>query len=100
MTYETIAEQLIAQGICNSTQSANATEAYYMKWLHGGNIDRSKRQYHVHRSRLLQIGADIAIPYDATRLPPQIRSSEVINLRSAPVPNWYRMPSICELRAA
>ena len=100
MNYETIAEQLIKQGICNSAQSANATESYALKWLHGAALDKSKSQYHVHRSRLLELGIDIAIPHDVTRLPPQIRSTEVVELKPAPVPDWYRMPQVAELRAA
>lgn len=100
MNYETIAEQLIKQGVCNSAQSANATEAYALKWLHGAAIDKTKSQYHVHRSRLLRLGIEIAVPHDVTRLPPQIRSSEVVDLKLATVPDWYQMPRLSQLKAA
>jgi len=100
MTYETIAEQLIEKGVCKSSQSANATESYALKWLHGAAIDRRKSQYHVHRSRLLELGIDIAMPHDISRLPPQIRSNETIDFKLAEIPPWYRMPKIHELKAA
>ena len=100
MTYEMISEQLINKGICKSAQSANATESYMFKWLHNSPIDKRKRQYYVHRARLLKLGFDIAIPHDITRLPPQIRSSEIIDFRLAAIPAWYQMPEIGELKAA
>ncbi len=100
VNYETIAEQLIKKGVCKSTQSANATESYALKWLHGSPLDKSKSQYHVHRSRLLELGLDISMPHDTSRLPPQIRSSEVIDLQLAEVPSWYQMPQICHLKVA
>ncbi|MEQ8263259.1 phage/plasmid replication protein [Pseudohaliea sp.] len=100
VTYETIAEQLIAKGICTSSQSANATESYALKWLHGTPLDRSKSQYHVHRGRLLQLGLDISMPHDISRLPPQVRSSEVIDLKPAVMPSWYRLPRVAQLKAA
>tara|TARA_R110002073_G_scaffold93196_1_gene217849 strand:+ start:1520 stop:2659 length:1140 start_codon:yes stop_codon:yes gene_type:complete len=100
MTYETIAERLIEEGICASTQSANATESYALKWLHGSPLDKSKSQYHVHRARLLELGVDISMPHDISRLPPQIRSHEVIDLKLAEVPDWYQMPKLTQLKAA
>jgi hypothetical protein len=99
MPYETIAEQLINKGICKSAQSANSTESYYEKWRHGSPIDRSKSQYHVHRARLLSVGVDIAMQHDVSRLPPQIRSGEIIELKPARIPSWYRMPGQRNLRA-
>ena len=100
MTYETIAEQLIENGICKSTQSAYATESYALKWLHGTPLDRSRSQYHVHRNRLLELGIDISIPHDVSRLPPQVRSSEIIDLKPAQMPIWYKRPNSAYLKAA
>ncbi|MEM1402246.1 MAG: phage/plasmid replication protein [Pseudomonadota bacterium] len=100
MTYETIAEQLLEQGICKSTQAANSTESYYLKWLHGTDLDRSKSQYHVHRNRLLRLGIDISIPHDISRQSPQIKLGEVISVTPALMPHWYRQPSVRSLRAA
>jgi len=100
MNYETIADQLIQNEICKSRQSANATEGYAFKWLHGSSIDKAKSQYHVHRSRLLQLGIDIAMPYDVTRLAPQIRSVAVIESKILSPPSWYKMPTRGCLKAA
>lgn len=92
MTYETIAEQLLAEGVCKSSQSANSTEAIALKWMHGGYIDKTKSQYYEHRKRLLHIGIDIGVRHDVTRMAPQIRTSELIDLQLLKVPYWYRSP--------
>ncbi|WP_339642569.1 phage/plasmid replication protein [uncultured Porticoccus sp.] len=89
--YEMISEQLLIRNIVNSTQSANSTQAVAFKWLHGQPIARNS-QYYIHRSRLLQIGIDISIPYDVTRVPPTVRSTQVIEVKSVKPPSWYRMP--------
>ena len=99
MTYETIADQLIDRCICKSRQSANSTEGYALKWLHGMHIDKSKSQYFEHRSRLLQLGIDISIQHDVTRSRLQVRSSDVIDLRLATPPDWYCMPQVYQLRS-
>ena len=90
-TYEMISEQLLSRNIVNSTQSANSTQAVAFKWLHGQPIVRNS-QYYIHRSRLLRIGIDISIPYDVTRVPPTVRSTQVIEVKSVKPPSWYRMP--------
>lgn len=92
-SYETISEQLLARSIVNSTQAANATQAIAFKWLHGQPIKRNS-QYYVHRARLLEIGVDIAIPYDVTRVPPTVRSSQLIEIKPVWAPSWYRQPII------
>lgn len=91
-SYETISDQLLTRKIVKSTQAANATQAYAFKWLHGQSIERNS-QYYVHKSRLLQIGIDISIPYDVSRIPPTLKSSRVIEVTPLAVPSWYRMPS-------
>lgn len=100
MVYETIAEKLIEKGICKSRQSANATESYALKWLHGTPLDRTKSQYFEHKSRLLKIGIDVTIPYDLTKTRLQIKRSDVVNLQIVKPPSWYVMPRITQLRAA
>ncbi|MDO9478732.1 MAG: phage/plasmid replication protein [Pseudohongiella sp.] len=92
-SYETISDQLLANKIVNSTQSANATQAYVFKWLHGQNIDRNS-QYYLHKSRLLQIGIDISIPYDVSRLPPTLKASQTIEVSPVQMPSWYRTSSM------
>jgi hypothetical protein len=100
LSYETISEQLIESGVCRSTQSANATDAIYQKWLHGTPLNLKKSQYYTHKSRLLQIGIDISMPHDTSRMAPQIKRGKLITVAPALAPSWYRPPSIRALRAA
>ena len=97
LDYETIADQLLENEIVNSRQAANATQCFAFKWLHGIPIERN-RQYYVHRPRLLQLGIDISVPYDVTKMPPQVRSNALIDVRSVEPPSWYRMPEVHTLR--
>lgn len=97
INYETIAEQLILEKIVKSPQAANATQAVAMKWLHGMKIPK-KSQYYEHRSRLLRLGIDISIPYDASKPLPQIRSNQVIEINYLTPPHWYRLPNRTTLR--
>lgn len=98
LDYETIAEQLIKNRIVNSFQAANATQAVVHKWLHGVIIPRNS-QYYVHRPRLLQLGIDISMPYDVTKMPPQIRSNTLIEVCDVQPPSWYRMPKVHSLKS-
>ncbi len=97
--YQTISEQLLNHGVVNSTQSANATQAYYFKWLHGQQIPRN-RQYYEHKKRLLAIGVDISVPHDITRIPPTVRSNQLIEIKPVTVPAWYRRAQTTYLSAA
>ncbi|HGY9587041.1 TPA: phage/plasmid replication protein [Vibrio harveyi] len=94
--YDTVADQLMGEGVCKSRQSANATQSVYLQWLHGQKLKRNS-QYYVHRSRLLQIGIDIAVDFDVTRLPIQIRRQEVVEVQTLQVPDWYREPHLDSL---
>lgn len=89
--YETIADQLLDSGVVASRQAANTTQSVAFQWLHGCTLER-KSQFYVHRSRLLKIGIDISIPYDVVRLPPQVRSSKLIDVEPVAPPSWYKMP--------
>lgn len=89
--YDTISDQLMTQNIVSSTQAANATQAYYFKWLHGQTIERNS-QYYVHKARLLALGIDISVPYDITRVPPTVRANQLIEINSVAAPDWYRQP--------
>jgi hypothetical protein len=97
--YVTISDQLISHNIVTSRQAANATQSVALAWLHGCAIDKSKSQYYVHRSRLLALGVDIAVPHDATRPLPQIKREREIHVSSALVPDWYETAKIPSLRA-
>lgn len=94
MEYETMAEQLIEEGICKSMQAANATQSAYLKWLHGSSFDRSKSQYRIYRKRLLSLGIDISQKLDISRAPLRLKSCEIIEVKSLEMPEWYRKPVI------
>jgi hypothetical protein len=92
--HETIADRLIEAGICKSGQSANATQNYYSMWLHGQELDKHKRQFKLHKSRLLQIGFDISVKPDISRYSPtNVKSitSIVVKVIQSP-PDWYVLP--------
>ena len=99
MDYITIADQLLKRKIVNSRQAANATANYCHMWLNGQSLyneDSGKypRQYYVHKARLIQLGLDISIPFDATRTAlPMIKRQREITVRPHQMPDWYRKPS-------
>lgn len=90
--FEDIAEQLLNAKVVGSTQSANATQAVAHLWMYGRPVDKKKRQYYEHRKRLLEIGIDISMPFDASRVIPQIRSTQVVDVLPVAPPSWYQMP--------
>ena len=92
MDYESIDDHLLEDGVVKSRQAANATQMFYLKWLHGQQLDRSKRQYFVHKQRLLEIGIDISIPLDIARSPIQLKEVEVIEVKPLSMPDWYIKP--------
>lgn len=96
MKYETVAQQLLDQGICTNTQSANATQNYYSMWLHGQYMDKTKKQFRVHKSRLLQLGIDISIKLDITRAPLRLKEAQIIEVREIAAPDWYKHPVVPE----
>lgn len=99
MDYVTIADQLLRRQVCKSRQAANATANYCHMWLNGQplyNEDTGKypRQYYVHKQRLLQLGLDISMPFDASRTAlPMIRHQREITVQPHQMPDWYRKPS-------
>ena len=97
MDYEHISDTLIEQGICPTRQSANSTQSQLFAWLYGQPIEKTS-QYYVHKARLLQLGIDISVPHDVTRLMPQLRNNREINVSTALPPDWYEMPLVEKLR--
>ncbi len=97
---ETIADQLIEREIVKSRLSASSTQGHAMAWLHGQDVKASisKSQFHVHRNRLLELGIDIANPFDATRSVVQLRRKREIYVSTALPPDWYQMPKTTSLR--
>jgi Phage X family len=94
MKYETVADQLIENGICKSKQGANATQMYYLMWMHGQKPDVSRQAFCTHKTRLLQLGIDISIKLDITRAPLRLKNCDIIEVRSVEPPSWYRHPVV------
>lgn len=99
---ETIADQLIEREIVKSRQAANSTQGYAIAWLHGKDVKSSmgKSQYYTHRSRLLELGIDIANQFDATLSVVQLKRKRTINVSTALPPPWYQMPKRTHLKMA
>ena len=99
MNYETISDQLIDKGICKSRHAANASQSYVYKWLHGEFMEKTS-SFYVQRARLLQLGIDISVKYDATKPIPQIRNQRNIDVSVVVPPSWYKLPIVPERIAA
>lgn len=97
MKYQTIADQLLEEGVCSNRQSANATQMAYLEWLHGSYIDKSSRQFRTYKKRLLQIGIDISQKLDITRAPLRLKESQIIEVNVITAPDWYRHAEIPNL---
>lgn len=87
-----VAEQLIAEGICKNTKAAMTTAGYVHLWMHDHSFDFEKSSVKTHRARLRQIGIDIKLPYDGTRHGVVfIRNVREINRTfEIEVPSFYR----------
>lgn len=92
-THKSISDQLLEQGIVKSRQAANATQSVALMWQLGQKIEKNS-QYYVHRPRLKSIGIDIALPFDVTRICPTLKRSEVIEVQSLSIPEWYQLPVV------
>ena len=101
MEHQSIADKLLADGIVNSVQSANATASYAYKWMSGQTFDFKKSQVKKVRAWLRQIGIDIANPADHTRHPAMFvkRCEEVVTCDVLPIPAWYKRPNHLRLAA-
>lgn len=103
----TIAQQLVAEGICKNTKAAYTTSQYVSLWRAGQTFDFEKSAVKTHRARLRQLNIDIKVPYDQTRhgtvftFTRNVREVEV--KFDAPVPGFYRhaaVPARLQLVAA
>lgn len=63
----TVAQQLLAEGICKNTKAAYTTSQYVSLWRAGQTFDFDKSAVKTHRARLRQLNIDIKVPYDQTR---------------------------------
>lgn len=90
----TIAQQLVAEGICQHTKAAMTTSQYVSLWRLGQTFDFNKSAVKEHRARLRKLNIDIKIPYDQTRhgtvftFTRNVR--EVAVSFEAQVPSFYR----------
>lgn len=90
----TVAQQLLAEGICKNTKAAYTTSQYVSLWRAGQSFDLNKRQVQDHRAKLRKLNIDIAIPYDQTRhgtvftFTRNVREVEVSF--DAEIPSFYR----------
>lgn len=87
-----VAEQLIAEKICDNNKAAMTTAGYVHLWMHNHTFDFGKSSVQMHRARLRQIGIDIKLPYDGTRHGAVfIRNvREISRTFESPVPSFYR----------
>ncbi|MBN6710267.1 hypothetical protein JFL47_11420 [Haemophilus haemoglobinophilus] len=91
---ETIAEQLLSQGVVDTLRKANTSAFYAMKWASGQDLGISTRQFKEHRARLRRIGIDIANPCDIEKFQAvQVISCEQILVRPFKAPDFYQYPS-------
>lgn len=96
----TVAQQLLAEGICKNTKAAYTTSQYVSLWRAGQTFDFNKSAVQEHRARLRRLNIDIKVPYDQTRhgtvftFTRNIREVEVSF--EAEVPSFYR-PAVVPL---
>lgn len=101
MSLESITQQLISNGICENTRSANVTTLYAIQWMHGEQFDLSKTQVQTHRARLRKIGIDIAMPCDVTKFSlVTVKEAKQITVGQLVAPTWYRKPVTNHLQIA
>lgn len=101
MSLESITQQLISNGICESTRAANVTTLYAIQWMHGEQFDLSKSQVKTHRARLRKIGIDIAMPCDVTKFSLiTVKEAKQITVGQLVAPTWYRKPVTNHLKIA
>lgn len=97
MDFETIAQQLISNGVVDTIRAANTTAMYGIQWAHGQTFDFRKKQVQTHRARLRKIGIDIAQRHNISRfIPVKVVAAReicpvVLSLNS--LPSWYQRPN-------
>ncbi|VEE88885.1 phage/plasmid replication domain-containing protein [Actinobacillus equuli] len=91
---ETIAEQLVSEGIVDTLRKANTTAYYAMLWANGQNLFLKEAQFKLHRARLRKIGIDIANPCDIEKFQAvRVISCEQIFVKPFKAPDFYQYPS-------
>ncbi|WP_413189453.1 phage/plasmid replication protein [Pasteurella multocida subsp. multocida] len=91
---ETIAEQLVSQGVVDTLRKATTSAYYAMLWASGKDLGLRNRQYKTHRARLRKIGIDIANPFDVEKFQAvRVVSCDQIFVRPFKAPDFYQFPS-------
>lgn len=96
MSWEKVADTLLQQGYPERT--AKRMQMIANNYYHGVPMDTlfgSKAAKNKAAKILRELGIDIKTPMNVTRLQPRI---QVIQLRPLPVPSFYRMPSIDDVK--
>ncbi|EPM43265.1 MULTISPECIES: phage/plasmid replication domain-containing protein [Pseudomonas syringae group] len=94
MDLVSISEQLILEGVCETTKAANTTAMYAIEWMSGKTFDFKKAQVKTHRARLNRIGIDIKMSFDREKFSPVIvrEIREVTRVSVLDIPHWYKRP--------
>jgi len=92
MDIVSIAEQLIAEGVCDTLRSARTTASYALEWMSGtANIDFKKSQVKGHAAKLNRIGINIRNACDTSRFAPVfVRQCREVSKSALVVPVWYQ----------
>lgn len=92
MDIVSIAEQLIAEGVCDTLRSARTTASYALEWMSGtANIDFKKSQVKGHAAKLNRIGINIRNACDTSRFAPVfVRQCREVSKSTLVVPVWYQ----------
>ena len=92
---ETIAEQLVSNGVVDSLRKANTSAFYAMRLSSGEDLSNlSSATFKRHRANLRKIGIDIANPCDVEKFQAvRVISCENIVVRPFKAPDFYQFPS-------
>ncbi|OOF56296.1 DNA replication protein [Rodentibacter genomosp. 2] len=98
---ETIAEQLVSQGVVDTLRKANTSAFYAMRWSAGEDLSNLPiATFKRHRANLRKIGIDIATPCDTEKFQAvRVISCEQIMVRPFKAPDFYQYPSNLRLVA-
>lgn len=101
MDIVSISEQLIVEGIVDTTRAANTTAMYAIQWMHGQVFDFNKSQVQTHAARLNRIGINIRNACDTSRFAPVfVRQCREINKTTVlPIPTWYQRANHLQVAA-
>lgn len=102
MDIVSIAEQLVAEGVCDTLRSARTTASYALEWMSGtSNIDFSKSQVKGHAAKLNRIGINIRNACDTSRFAPVfVRQCREVTKSTLSIPTWYQRPNHLQQVAA